>query len=225
MVFVHSAEMNSQDQKDSQRAMSAATGLASSTQVVVAYPVFKQPREAALGGLVTVRGCGGPVAEELAADLSAIAKANLEDRMGRVKARMVARAVLKFLMAQTAGAVGEKASGEKWVGLLTQLLTQAALSATEAADTRCWRTLPSKIYLSRFRCPAGEYELELRLLGTNGYRGFSSPELFRPEDAGEGVSIPGDGAPYSWLDEGGRVLIPKVKVDPGYRTWLSVGTW
>jgi hypothetical protein len=225
MVFVHQAEMNTQDQKDSQRTLSAATWMASATQVVVAYPVFSQPREAAAGAQVSLRGCGAAVEEELVEDVSAIAKANLEDRVARDRVRMVARAVLKFLAAQTAGAVGEKASGEKWVGLLTRLVTQAALSATEAADTRSWRTLPSKIYLSRFRCPAGVYEVELKLLGTNGYRGFSSAEVFVPSEDYDGPQVQGDGAGYGWVDEGGRVLVPQVRVVPRNRTWLSVGTW
>jgi hypothetical protein len=225
MVFVHQAEMNTQDQKDSQRALSGATGMVAGTQVVVAYPVFHQPPEAAQGALVSLRGCGGPVEEELVENVSAIAKANLEDRVARDRARMIARAVLKFLAAQTAGAVGEQASGEKWVGLLTRLVTQAAMSATEAADTRSWRTLPSKIYLSRFRCPTGVYELELKLLGTNGYRGFTSAEVFTPDESFSGPEVRGDGAAYAWIDEGGRVLVPRVRVEPGHRTWLSVGTW
>lgn len=223
MVFVNSMDIKDSDQKKSQTALSTATGLASSTQVVVAYPAFDQPKEAAFGALVSVDGCGGDVETELVEDVSLIEKTNLEDRMDRDRARMIARAVLKFLLAQTAGAVGEKASGEQWVGVLARLLTQAAMSATEAADIRSWRTLPSKIYLTRIRCPAGIHSMRLRLLGADSFDTWAQVYV-PPPDEGSSAG-PAKVASSGFRREGSVLQVDGVGVSPGSRTWVSLGTW
>lgn len=167
LVHVYSMDIRSEEQKDVQRALSVAKGLAASTQVTVAYPVFEQPPLAATHAVTEVEGCG-QASSVLVENLSRVASVNLEDRVREQWGRVVARAVLKFLLARAAGDVAERVSGKRVVGLLFRAVTQAALSATEAADTRGWRTIPALIHMTRVRCPAGIYDVRVHHLGGRG---------------------------------------------------------
>ncbi|WP_300672871.1 hypothetical protein [Desulfoluna sp.] len=92
----------------------------------------------------------------LAEDISRIAVKNLNDRKARIWAKTITRAVAKQVAVHAAAKAVEKEQGE-FAGLLAQIAGQVAASATETADTRCWRTLPGEIYIaSRFVKP-GEY--------------------------------------------------------------------
>jgi len=93
----------------------------------------------------------------LAEDITRIAVKNLDDRKARIWAKTIARAVAKQVAVHAAAKQIEKEQGEL-AGMFAQLAGQVAASATEKADTRCWRTLPGEIYLaSRFVEP-GEYK-------------------------------------------------------------------
>lgn len=167
-AIVQAGEINSEEQAQVRKTLSAAKGLATTTQVTITYPVFDQPALACRGGVVDIPGCGR-ARSELVENISLIARLNLEDRMTRQWTRIVSRAVLKFVTARAAGKLGEEASGNQGVGLLLQVVTQAALSATEAADTRGWRALPGKIHMTRLACPEGEYEVIANQVGADGY--------------------------------------------------------
>lgn len=167
LVHLYSMDVKSEEQKDVQRAVSVAKGLAASTQVTIAYPVFDQPPLSATQAVLEVDGCGQTYSV-LVENVSQVASVNLEDRMGAQWARIVARAVLKFLLAQAAGDVAERLSGNKGVGLLFHAVTQASLSAAESADTRGWRTLPALIHMSRVNCPPGLYNVRIMHVGGRG---------------------------------------------------------
>jgi tetratricopeptide (TPR) repeat protein len=178
-AIVQSVQVDSQDEQEVRKTLSAAKGMLSTTQVTIAYPVFKQPALACHSASVTVQGCGS-ARSDLVANISRTAALNLEDRMGRVWSRIVARAVLKFITARTAGNIGEQATGNEGVGLLVQLFTQAALSATEEADLRGWRTIPAQVQMTRVRCPAGQYRVRVENEGAAGpgtYREYEGVEV------------------------------------------------
>jgi len=100
----------------------------------------------------------------LAEDITRIAVKNLDDRKTRIWVKTVARAVTKQLAVHVAAKAIEKEQGE-FAGILAQLAGQVAASATEKADTRCWRTLPGEIYIaSRFVKP-GEYKASASTCG------------------------------------------------------------
>ncbi len=79
-VFLQAQDVRSDEQKDFQRTLSAAKGLASGTQITVAYPVFEQPPMRCTGARVVVEGCG-EATSTLVENVSAIARIALEDRM------------------------------------------------------------------------------------------------------------------------------------------------
>ena len=158
LVHAYAMDVQSEDQNRVRQALSVAKGMASTTQVTIAYPVFEQPPRAAVAALVRSPSCG-EAHSVLVEDVSAIARVNLEDRMERQWPKIVGRVVLKFLSARIVGEVGKELSGNSGVGLLLQLATQGAMSASEAADTRGWRTLPAEIHMTRLSCPAGSHTL------------------------------------------------------------------
>ena len=87
---------------------------------------------------------------ELVEDINEIAVKNLDDRKVRVIVKMLARAVAKRAVINSA--TDEEDTGQR--GLLN-----LANVFIERADTRTWRTLPGEIYLSRMFLPEGDYDL------------------------------------------------------------------
>jgi hypothetical protein len=100
-------------------------------------------------------------------DITAIAKKNLDDRIGRIQAKAIGRAVLKFTTAQ----IAKEATAQKYgkdLGILVGSLFNIASVATEEADKRSWRTLPDKIQMSRIVLPPGNYDIDVHYIGTGG---------------------------------------------------------
>ncbi len=173
MAMAQTMEVRTDEDKSLQQSLSAVKGIAFENQVTVAYPVFEQPPLAARQADVRVAGCGEATSSPVV-NISRLAQVNLEDRMERDLGRMVARAILKFVAARAAGAVAEQLTNNSGLGALVKILSQGAASATEAADIRGWRTLPATIHMTRLRCRAGLYALEvLHYGGQAGTRNHS----------------------------------------------------
>jgi len=168
MAMAQAVDVHTDDEKKLQQSLSMAKGALFDNQVTVAYPVFEQPPLAVRQATVSVAGCGES-SSVLVMDISRLAKVSLEDRMERDLGRFVARAVFKFLSARLAGQAAEELSGNPGIGALVKLLSQGAASATEAADVRGWRTLPAAIHMTRLRCNAGLFDVQIEHYG--GQRG------------------------------------------------------
>lgn len=160
LVHAYAMDVKSEEQDNMRKALSVGKGMVSTTQITIAYPVFEQPPLAARRAWVESPLCG-EADGVLVEDVSTIARLNLEDRMERQWPKIVGRAVLKFLSARAAGEVGKQVSGNEGIGLLVQLLAQGAMSASEAADTRGWRTMPAQIHMSRLSCPEGNHAVRI----------------------------------------------------------------
>jgi hypothetical protein len=98
---------------------------------------------------------------ELVEDINAIAIKNLDDRKARVVARTIARTAIKQ------GIIDAAASqiGDRELRRLTRIGLNVVNLAVERADTRSWRTLPAKIYLSRVYVPPGQYGVAVSMCG------------------------------------------------------------
>lgn len=133
----------------------------------IALPRFApQPSQVAYARIY-IRGRNSEEKTYLMEDITAIAKKNLDDRIGRITAKAVARVALKFTAAQTA----KKAATEKYgkdAGILVGGLLNIASVATEQADKRSWRTLPDKIQMARIALPPGNYNFEVHYIGAGG---------------------------------------------------------
>jgi hypothetical protein len=123
----------------------------------VALPRFvSQPTDVAYAEVHLI-GPQGAVASQrtfLAEDITAIAKKNLEDRIGRITAKAIARATAKFVAARE---IRKKAKDDPLAQFLTDVGTNVYSILSEQSDKRSWRTLPGQIRMVRLAAPPGSY--------------------------------------------------------------------
>lgn len=100
-------------------------------------------------------------------DISGIAVLNLENRIGRIKTKAVARATAKYIAAKAAEKAAREEHGDN-MGVLVQLAFQTANILSEQADIRHWRLLPAQIRVARTVVPAGAYEGRVFFVDSGG---------------------------------------------------------
>ena len=131
--------------------------------VSVAFPKYV-PRPYSIARMEPrVAGAAQITGPELVEDIGAIAEKDLEDRKGRIYAKTVARAAIKFAIQKGAEVAARQADNE-YGSLLsagTQIVGNLARYASEQADKRVWSTLPDKIYMSSMVLPAGTHDVEI----------------------------------------------------------------
>jgi len=131
----------------------------------VAFPKYVMNQPEISHAVVEIGG--KKEATHLAENISGIAVKNLEDRVGRIMAKTIARAVTKYLASKGAEELGRKAGG-KLAGKLAGFMVNVVGVATEAADTRSWLTLPDNIQIARVSLPPGDYEARLSFYSYGG---------------------------------------------------------
>ncbi len=169
LVFVRDQTVADDEGQEVHRAMSAAQSLVGQT-VVVAWPKLVRRENEAHHAVVEVYEPGtdklvAAAPTVMVQDVATLAKRDLEDRMARIKGKMIARAVVKFVLARVAGEAAEAATKNEAVGLLTTIISGAVMAASEEADLRSWHTLPASFKLARLDLPAGRYEVAARVFG------------------------------------------------------------
>jgi hypothetical protein len=149
----------------------------------LAFPRFvERPGPLASGRVRVSDQAVQPLA--LVEDLNAIAIQDLAARIGRVQAKAVARAALKYAAGLKIQEEARK-SGNPLSELLAFLGTNVYTLATEEADKRSWRTLPGRIYLARLALEPGHYSLDLDLKMKDG----STRQLVKEVDLKAGQKL------------------------------------
>lgn len=113
------------------------------------------------GHRVTVRS-------EVGQNISALAEKSLSDRLPGITVKALARAAVKFAMAEGATRGAQQAAGKDaapWVGLIVGLLTKGLAVASEESDKRSWQTLPDEIHIARAWVDPGQYAVSVQLAG------------------------------------------------------------
>lgn len=98
----------------------------------------------------------------LVEDINRIAVKNLEDRKGRILAKAIARAVAKQVAIHKIARSSDNRNDQRTIEAILNLVN---ILVVERADTRSWRTLPGRIYMTRMHVPAGVYAVELQACG------------------------------------------------------------
>jgi hypothetical protein len=98
----------------------------------------------------------------LVQDINRIAVKNLEDRKARILAKATARAVAKQVAIHSIARSRNNRNDERTVAAILNLVN---ILLVERADTRSWKTLPGRIYMTRMFVPAGTYAVELEACG------------------------------------------------------------
>ena len=97
---------------------------------------------------------------EVAENVTKIAYQNLEDRLGLVYLKSGGRALLKFLAAEEAKSKIKKGE-DATINFLGSLGIDLLIGASEQADLRTWRTLPSEFQIARLNLLPGDYSLHV----------------------------------------------------------------
>jgi len=135
----------------------------------VAFPVIK-PRAPALRA-VRVQAEDGSTAEGYVVEpLQEIAIANLDQRIGLISAKAIARSVTKYVAAVAVRRATR--TSDQGLNLLVDVASNIYTFATEQADTRCWRTLPNRFGLVRLTLAPGVHQLQVQL---ESYAGGARP--------------------------------------------------
>jgi hypothetical protein len=146
--------------------------------VKLAYPEFIKRDFQIKGARITLNEIGTHKCHEIffqaVEDISAIARLNLKNRMGRIIAKTVARVTAKYLLAKEAEKKALK-DGDKNLARIIRFTFQTYLVAFENADTRHWRLLPAMIQVGRGWLPAGHYEGSIQLMDQYGSTITSRP--------------------------------------------------
>ncbi|MDE1976381.1 MAG: hypothetical protein KGI84_03870 [Elusimicrobia bacterium] len=144
--------------------------------ITVAYPEYVQDHFSIVSSDVLVDSRPA-VDTQLAEDVSAIAFKSLKDNMPLIMTRAIARATVKFILAKTASDAAADYCDKKFgtgnlQDLSCRMLSRGAAfglaAGTEAADTRCWTTLPSQIRIAREELPAGAHDVTVQFRDAAG---------------------------------------------------------
>lgn len=164
---VLSLDASKNDEAESAQAKNAIRAGLLGKSISVAYPEYTQDPFVIAGSRVEAAGVAAET--ELAQDLSAIARKDLDERQAVIRTRAIARATVKFVVAKAASDQAAKKFGKNsWQHLLAQATTAAANAATEVADTRSWGTLPAQFRVARLRLPPGKHDIVVRYLNSAG---------------------------------------------------------
>ena len=132
--------------------------------VGMAFPRMEVTPPNCSHGRLTLNGEGHVVEADLVLveDIDRIAVKNLDDRKGRILAKMVARAAAKQLAIHS---ISRATDDQDLRHAIESILNLVNILLVEKADTRSWQTLPGQVYMTRMRVPAGLYRAELDACG------------------------------------------------------------
>jgi hypothetical protein len=105
---------------------------------------------------------GEEVQTQLVADIAGAAKKTLDTARAAGTARMITRAVTKYILSVQARNAAKKLTGDDNLGSLVGALASALSNITEMADTRSWFTLPAEIRMASLWLAPGVYDIRLR---------------------------------------------------------------
>ncbi len=110
---------------------------------------------------------GQVAAADTIVNLDALVQAAYEKARGPIIASAIVRLITRGAIGAAAGTGAGRGSSSGVLGMVVALGAQAALTAADTPDTRCWATLPARIAIVRMRLPAGKHRVRLGALGVN----------------------------------------------------------
>ncbi|MBI5882940.1 MAG: hypothetical protein HZB91_07545 [Elusimicrobia bacterium] len=167
MLAVNSNEMKDDSERNSAQFQNALRAGITGKAVTVSYPEYTQDQFTIVQSDIRVKDQTSDTL--LMEDVSAIAFKDLKDRQAAIRTKSIARAMIKYMIAQTINKEVEKKKGAgSWEAILTKVATGVASAATEVADTRGWSTVPSQIRMARMAVKPGTYAVEARFKAGTG---------------------------------------------------------
>lgn len=170
-AFVNRIEGNSPRDQQMARAQGAATGALSRESFQVAVPKYRRVAHRVTGVRVASPALDRPIGSERVAAVGKAAVTTLEDDIAWIRARAIARATVKYVLARLAEEAARQAGGDSGdaLALAARVGLGIARNVSEQADVRSWFTAPAEITLAEVELPAGTHDLELRLHDAQGH--------------------------------------------------------
>ncbi len=165
-----------QDDSTDQQARNAIVGGLMGNAITVAFPEFVQDPYRIVSSEVWIDS--RPAAStQLMEDVTAIAARGLQNRVALIRARAIARATVKYVLATLAARAAAQLCDRQfgsgtWQDLLckagTSVVSYGAAAGTETADVRCWGSLPAQFRMARVKVPAGKHDVALIFKDASG---------------------------------------------------------
>lgn len=132
--------------------------------ITVAYPALEKQSYYITSSAIELNGEQRPL--QKVANLAALSKQELDEKMPAILFRVVARGVAK----QVAAAQAQKmaASKDESLGDVAGWFMQVLGAATERADTRQWFTLPAEIHMQHLYLPPSVRNIKMLFKDGNG---------------------------------------------------------
>jgi hypothetical protein len=164
LPYVNKIDVDGEAERDVALASQVLTSALASDVVRIAFPKYREIGRRIRRLEVMPAGGRGPVAAELAEDVGAIAEQDLADRIVRVRAKAIARALVKYALGKLAEQAAREAGGDDYgelAGALARVGSGLARTASEVADKRGWFTVPDQIWICQIDLEEGDHDLRL----------------------------------------------------------------
>ena len=174
LFYVRSAEIGTDEQSDVNKAMDLAGSLSGDANISVAFPEFRKKQYSIYGSSIFENEQSVRADSYIAEDVEEIAIKDLNDRMGLIMSKTIARAVVKYVLADSGGRALEKTAKKKLgeggevAGWLAKKALTSTASLTEMADRRSWQLLPAQFRIARLKLPPGDHNVTLRFYDSHG---------------------------------------------------------
>jgi hypothetical protein len=163
--YVSSVEVdNDQEVQDFQKAKSIGVSLFANDYIKVSFPKYKDIENKIVAFNVNVEN--KEIRSVLVQNIGVIAKKVLDDKIGTIYAKTLARAAVKYVIGKSVSRKVEESSGST-LGVLSQITFNLYNSLSEQADKRAWNTLPDTILMARFYLPKGKRNITINYLDKN----------------------------------------------------------
>lgn len=169
--YVNKIDVEGEDQKKIAQASQIATSLFASDMVRIAFPEYRDVPHRIHHVDVHPASGGRVVPAELVENVGAIAQQDLQDRIARVRAKAIARAVVKYAIGKIAEEAAREAGGKDYgdlAGALVSVGSALVRTASEVADKRAWFTVPDEIWMCQLDLAPGDRMLKLSYRNTQG---------------------------------------------------------
>jgi hypothetical protein len=162
--YVNKIDVEGDAQRDIARVSQIATSLLASDVVRIAFPAYRSvPRRIESVDVQPVTW-SRVVRAELVTNVGAIAEQDLADRIHRVRAKAIARAIVKYALGKLAEQAAREAGGSEYgnlAGALVSVASAVVRTTSEVADKRAWFTVPDRILMARLDLAQGDHILKL----------------------------------------------------------------
>ncbi len=163
--YINQVEVDdSKEAKEFDQARSVVISAFASDYVKVAFPKYENiPNKVKSFRVNTEDARGRKRDSYMAQNLAEVARKCMNDELGKIYAKTLARAAVKYAVGKSVSKAVTDNSNSNW-GTLTQIAFNVYNSMSETADKRAWHTLPENILMTRVFLPAGPSEIEIEFL-------------------------------------------------------------